>query len=212
MAILKFTQAQPSLGIFSNSISVAPNTEVNFNDTVTISFDVTNTGNQNFNGQIDIFYTINNIDQGELDSTNGNVPIDSGLSLQLIVENHVITPLKYAIGDNIVVIWPVAGGVPTSDSGIVFIHVDTPLAVGPPILRQQVKVFYINGYQSLFIDYGDMISQIEDVSCYSILGQQTRKYNYPVSKISFAESLPKVFLLVIRTKEGETISFKILRI
>ena len=213
MAILKFTQAQPSLGIFSNSISVVPN-PVNFNQTVTFTFDVVNTGNSFFNGSFSIYYAVNDSFQGVLDSLVNNYQIDIGESAQVIIENQEITPLKYAIGDNIVVIWPVAwdGNTLTTDSGTVIIVVDTALAIGPPILKQQIRVFYKSGDQSLFIDYGDMISQIKDVSCYSILGRQTRKYNYPVSKISLAESSPKVFLLVVRTKEGETISFKILRI
>ena len=81
MAILKFGQAQPSLGIFSNNISVVPN-PVNFNQTVTITFDVTNTGNQNFNDAFTIYYSVNDSFQGVLDSSNTNVLIDSGQSAQ----------------------------------------------------------------------------------------------------------------------------------
>lgn len=211
IATLKFPQAQPSLGIFSNSIIVSQDT-VSFNDTVSFTFDVINTGDQVFFGKVIINYSVNNIFQGMLDSTNGNVQIDSLQSLQVTVTNHEITPPMYTVGDNIVVIWPVAEDVPTTDSGLTHIIVDTPLATGPPILRQQIKAFYKSGVQSLFIDYGNMISQIQDVTCYSILGEQTMKYNYPVNEISFAENSSEITLLVIRIREGETISFKILRL
>lgn len=212
IAILKFTQAQPSLGIFSNSIVVTPNFIVALNDTVSIKFDVSNTGNQSFTGSVTIYYSVNDSFQGVLDTLNSNTQIDSFQSFQVTVSNYVINPDKYAIGDNIVVIWPVADNlnVVTTDSGTTDIVVDTSQGIGSPLLRQ-IKVFYKIGDPSLFINYGNMISQIKDVTCYSILGQPTAKYNYAVNKISPAENSVEIFLLVIRTREGESIAFKILR-
>jgi len=210
IVLLKFAQAQPSLGI--DSISVVPDI-VNFNQFVSITFKILNTGNDFFSGDFAVDYSVNNIFQGTLDSSINNLQIDTGGAVFLTVPNHQVTPLQYAVGDNIVVIWPVAAdtNVVTTDSGTTHIQVDTALGTGPPILRQQIRVFYKSGDQDLFIDYGNMISHIKDVSCYSILGQQIAKYNYAVNKISFANS-SKISLLVIRTREGETISFKILRI
>ncbi|HYV93525.1 MAG TPA: hypothetical protein VE978_17255 [Chitinophagales bacterium] len=212
IALLKFTQAQPSLGIFSNSISVTPST-VDFNDTVSISFSVVNTGNQSFFGQISIYYSVNNNYQEVLDSFTNNVQIDSGQLIQIIDTTHVINPPQYAVGDNIVVIWPVAqnGNVLTTDSGVTHIFVDTLLGIGSPVIKEQIKVFYRSTDQFLFIDYGELLSQIKDVTAYSILGEQIIKYNYAVNEISFAENSQQIFLLKIRTKGGEAISFKILR-
>ena len=212
IALLKFTQAQPSLGIFQDSVVVTPDTVI-FNQHITIAYKVVNTGNQNFVGTFKVYYSVNNNFQGILDSFNANVQIDTSLSFQVIDTTHTITPPMYAVGDNIVVIWPVAddGNIVTTDSGKTNIYVDSLLGIGSPVLKEQIKVFYRNADQSLLIDYGKLISQIRDVTCYSILGEQIKKYNYATGEIPFAKNSPQIFLLTIRTKEGETISFKILR-
>jgi hypothetical protein len=209
--MMKFMQAQASLGIFNVSIVVNPDT-VAFNDTVSISFDVVNTGDQFFVGVFNVDYAVNSF-QGVLDSFSNNVFIDTIQPFHVVVPDHIVSPDKYAIGDNIVVIWPVAQdpNVVTTDSGETNIYVDTLLGIGSPAIKARIKVFYKSNDHSLFINYGDLVTQIKDVTCYSILGDQIKKYNHAVSEIFFAENSPQVFLLVIRTKQGETVSFKILR-
>jgi len=210
IALLKFTGAQPALGI--DSIAITPDT-VALGQSVNILLNVVNTGDSAFFGPIVLHFAVNNF-FGVLDTSNGGILLDSGQSIQVTVSNYFIDQPIYAVGDNIVVIWPAAfdGNVVTTDSIHAIIHVlDSLLSSGSPPLKDQIKVFYKTSDKSLFIDYGDLIGKIDDVTCYSILGQRMAVYNYAVNEISFGENSPQIFLLAIRTKEGEIITFKILR-
>jgi hypothetical protein len=210
VALLKFTQAQPALGILNDSVTIMPDT-VLFNQQVTISFGVVNTGNQEFVGTLSIYYSVNNNFLNQLDTFNSQVVIDTGQVFQVVDSGYTILQPLFEVGDNIVVIWPVAMNAITTDSATAHIYVDTLLGIGSPNIKEQVKAFYNSHDQRVVIDYGNLISQIEEVTAYSILGEQITKYSYAVNEISFAEDSPEIVLLKISTKQGETISFKILR-
>jgi hypothetical protein len=212
LLLLKFSVAQPALGVGFPPLTITPDS-VTFNQTVQISVFIDNKGDTLFSGTFQLYISVNGDSATLLDTTHYFANLQSFDSIQVLITDYEITPPSYTIGDNIVVIWPVADlpGVPTTDSGRTHVHVDTALGLGPPLLLEQIKVYYRNSDHDWVIDYGSALSFIRDVTCYSILGQQISKYNYPVNQISFSQRSSQIALLVIRTKQGETISFKILR-
>jgi len=211
LALLNMAKAQPALGILSDSLFVSDST-VAYGAVVFINYFVKNTGNAVFSGSLKVQYSVNNVFQGDLDTTTLNAFLNPG-EAAFFTTSSPITPDIYAIGDNIVVIWPVSLYVPapTTDSGQFHIWVDTILGNGPPLLKEQIRVFYDPLNLRLSIDYGDLEKEISDVRVYSLPGQPIYGWDYAVKEFSLAENSPQLFLLRIQTRKGEAISFKILR-
>ncbi len=205
-------QAQAILGILNDTVLVVPDS-VGFFQNVSFSFKVINQGDSTFSGSFLVQYSVNDSMPDNLDSFTNNIVILPGDTSSLqISNNHLVTPALYAIGDNIVVIWPVALGqtLPPGDSGTTHVYVDTALGIGDPSPAKNIHAYYDPLSKNILIRYTNA-TDIAEVSCYSLLGERIRNYHFPVNKISLKEDAPQIFLLVIRTRQGDQVCFKILR-
>lgn len=213
IALIKLIQAQgPSLGIVPQTLVIQPDT-VHFYDTVSISFYVTNTGDSTYFGAIGFEYQVNNGYSFPLDTVNTLFQLGPGMAQLVTDSNHVISPFNYAVGDNIVVIWPVAlaGNVATTDSAMAHVWVDTFSGIGAPDMLNKILVTANYSEHLIHINYQNAVDQISGVDCYSMDGKQLMHYRYPVNEVSLADIPQSVLLLVIRSRDGESVSFKILR-
>lgn len=109
----------PVLIVDSTSVQIAPSDSLYFNDTITYSFLITNTGNTVYNGAVMINYEIN----GSFlqDSIGVGQVIFPGNSISYS-RSFLFSPNRYITGDNIVVIWP-TGISPATIGDSVTLHV-----------------------------------------------------------------------------------------
>lgn len=204
------SSAQPALGI--NGLQVSPDTVV-FNDFVTYGFFLQNVGDSAFSGTVSYYFTVNNDTAGPyfLDSTS-QFFLSPNSSLQVVIQNHQVTGNLYAAGDNIVVIWPVAntGNVPTVDSGMVHLYVDSLLSIDNSFLHKKIFAFYNEQNQSILINYSSMEHEISEVSVINLSGQRLYSFSSPVKRIN-AHALPQnMYLLEVKTRTGAFITFKLI--
>lgn len=158
-----------------------------FNDTLYINDSIYNAGNQSFTGNI---YTGCRINSAVLPLPSGGI-VDS-----LIVQNAVldtnnnpvgftlrvkISPQYFNIGPNVVVIWPIYNGMPTTISDSIHLNVIATYHTG--IDESPAALIYL--YQigdRLNINMGERENTVKQVRIFDILGKTVYTNRAPDSR------------------------------
>ncbi|MCY7408683.1 MAG: hypothetical protein LH473_00275 [Chitinophagales bacterium] len=205
-------KAQAELGITPLGIFIS-NGSVYFGDSINFYFRIQNTGSEPYSGNIVIYYSVNDSLQGELDSLTTNYFIAPGDSVSVYVENWVVTTSICSVGDNIVVIWPVAlePNVPTSDSASIHFNVINNVGIEDNSFEKIIKIKYASDLETIYLDYGGLEDEIVCLELFSMNGIELLNYIKPPDQISLKTFSPQLFVLKIVLKDGRSASFKVIR-
>ncbi|HEY0030763.1 MAG TPA: T9SS type A sorting domain-containing protein [Bacteroidia bacterium] len=166
--------AQASLGIGQFSYYIGNDTLPAYS-TDSVSLWIINTGTGTFNDTLELWtivqdsalFTYHMVDNVSL----GNVTIPAGDSISYtLVPYYAIAPALYHYDINVIVIWPMANSVPTSDS-LTYTQVLTlPNGIHEIDLQQLIKA-YPNPSMNDFTISNDSKTSIEEVRIYDPQGR-----------------------------------------
>ncbi len=206
-------KAQAALGITPFGIFIS-NGSVHYGDSINFYFRIQNKGTEPYSGQIVIDYLINDSLSGELDSLTTNFLIPAGDSVSVYVENWIVTSDLCSVGDNIVVIWPVAlePNVPTTDSASVHFNVLDNVGIEENHLNEDIKVYYDPVAENLIFDYGEFKNHVAKIELFNLYGTELVSYIVQRDQISLINYNSQLYFLKIILNDGRSVTFKIIKL
>ena len=214
LVLLAFQKAgaqQAVLSIDSTTVQIAPNDSLYFNDSISYSFNIANSGNAVYNGAVIINYQIN----------NGNVFVDSiGLGQVIFPGNSIsysnsfpFSPNRYSTGDNIVVIWPTGiAGAGIGDSVIVHVFGLGYMGIVNPKSQSEFLLIYDHNLQFIKLICPAGKSDYH-VSMCDMLGKTIFETNHFLDgEIPTHDLMVGIYIISITDNEGNSTSLKLLKL
>ena len=203
----------PIFSVSYDSSTVVSPTLVQYGDSIQITFNVSNVGTVDFNGDLVINRSIDSVQFYRLDSITG-VSIPAGGSYTVNTADTIFSA-RYDGGINILVIWPTAMGssgvIPTIDTVFGEVYVDTTIMGVKAPAPSRIPIIYPNPAQDkLFLQIPTNGPMPVSMKLVGIDGRIVRNIEGNPSEIDLYGLPDGIWMLNIRFRDGTLSRHKVI--